>query len=346
MSEPVSASTAPIAEARDVRKTYLLGRVRVPVLRGASLAVHEGEWVAVLGASGSGKSTLLHLLGDLDLPDTIGPAATAEGLSLARRRRRLRAGRCPRCNTAIANGATVCAECEFPLGQVYFEGHPVSELSPHKRNRYRNVSIGFVFQFYHLLPELTVLENTLLPGLVNDSPRPLRSWLIAAFASMGVAGGVGALLLAMLDVGSRPWWAWLLAIAGAAAVGGLLGPPLLTEARSLLLRFGPRRAALADRARRLLESFGLGHRLDHRPRELSGGERQRVAIARALVNEPRLLLADEPTGNLDEETGREILELIAEQHRRGLTIVMVTHDPTIAARADRIVRLHNGAVQE
>ncbi|MHC5004443.1 MAG: ATP-binding cassette domain-containing protein, partial [Planctomycetota bacterium] len=206
MSEPVSASTAPIAEARDVRKTYLLGRVRVPVLRGASLAVHEGEWVAVLGASGSGKSTLLHLLGDLDLPDTIGPAATAEGLSLARRRRRLRAGRCPRCNTAIANGATVCAECEFPLGQVYFEGHPVSELSPHKRNRYRNVSIGFVFQFYHLLPELTVLENTLLPGLVNDSLRPLRSWLIAAFASMGVAGGVGALLLAMLDVGSRPWW--------------------------------------------------------------------------------------------------------------------------------------------
>ena len=96
----------------------------------------------------------------------------------------------------------------------------------------------------------------------------------------------------------------------------------------------------------LLESFGLRHRLAHRPRELSGGERQRVAIARALVNDPEVLLADEPTGNLDEKTGREILDLIAEQHRNGLTIVMVTHDDAIAQRADRIVHLHDGRIAE
>ncbi len=96
----------------------------------------------------------------------------------------------------------------------------------------------------------------------------------------------------------------------------------------------------------LLESFGLGHRLRHRPRELSGGERQRVAIARALMNEPKVLLADEPTGNLDEKTGAEILDLIAQQHRKGLTIVMVTHDPAIAERADRIVRLHDGRIEK
>ncbi len=96
----------------------------------------------------------------------------------------------------------------------------------------------------------------------------------------------------------------------------------------------------------LLNSFGLGHRLQHRPRELSGGERQRVAIARALMNQPKILLADEPTGNLDEKTGEEILELIAAQHRRGLTIVMVTHDPAIAKRADRLVRLHDGRIED
>jgi len=224
--------------ARDVHKTYRMGRVDVPVLRGASLDVAHGEWVAVLGASGSGKSTLLHLLGDLDRPDAGG-------------------------------------------GEIEFEQRPLSSMSLRQRNIYRNRSVGFVFQFYHLLPELNVVENTLLPAMVG----------VHRFA----------------------WYA--------------------------------RRHALREQARTLLNAFGLGHRLAHRPRELSGGERQRVAIARALINRPRVLLADEPTGNLDEKTGGEILDLIATQHRGALTIVMVTHDPAIADRADRVVRLVDGRVE-
>jgi lipoprotein-releasing system ATP-binding protein len=233
-----ATGTAELLAAEDVAKTYRMGRVDVPVLRGASLHVAGGEWVAVLGASGSGKSTLLHLLGDLDRPDP-------------------------------GDGA------------IRFEGRPLAALSMGERNRYRNRSIGFVFQFYHLLPELNVLENTLLPAMVGLS-------------RLG-------------------WYA--------------------------------RRESMRRSAGELLESFGLGHRLRHRPRELSGGERQRVAIARALINQPQVLLADEPTGNLDEHTGREILDLIAAQHGAGLTIVMVTHDPAIADRADRVVHLHDGRVE-
>lgn len=235
-----STTAQTILQAHALRKTYRMGRVDVPVLKGASIDVYEGEWVAVLGASGSGKSTLLHLMGDLDQPDTPGG------------------------------------------GFVRFERHMLAEMHRHDRNVYRNRTIGFVFQFYHLLPELNVLENTILPGLVGMSR----------------------------------------------------------------LRYWRERGPLRARATELLDSFGLGHRLKHRPRELSGGERQRVAIARALLNKPRILLADEPTGNLDEDTGREILDLIASQHRDGLTIVMVTHDRSIAERADRIVELHGGQVVE
>ena len=239
-------------------KTYRLGRVNVPVLKGASIQIKHGEWVAVLGASGSGKSTLLHLLGGLDRPDNVG-------------------------------------------GAVIFENEDLSRMSQRRYNRYRNRSVGFVFQFYHLLPELTVLENTLLPALV----------------------------------GRRRWYWWLLAAAG-------ILPAFVFE--EFAYRIEKRRQAV--RAEELLNSFGLGHRLRHRPRELSGGERQRVAIARALMNKPQVLLADEPTGNLDERTGAEILDLVAEQHRQGLTIVMVTHDEAIARRADRVVRLHDGQVVE
>ncbi|MGA1225132.1 MAG: ABC transporter ATP-binding protein, partial [Phycisphaerales bacterium] len=147
--------------------------------------------------------------------------------------------------------------------------------------RYRNREIGFVFQFYHLLPELSVLENAMLPALV----------------------GV--------------WWPeWL---------------------RS--------RTALRQRAAELLDICGLSHRLDHRPSELSGGERQRVAIARALINRPRILLADEPTGNLDAQTGSGILDLLASRHAEGLTMVMVTHDLSVAARAQRQVRIVDGRVE-
>jgi lipoprotein-releasing system ATP-binding protein len=226
-----------ILAADNLRKTYRLGRVDVPVLLGASIAVAPGEWVAVLGASGSGKSTMLHLLGGLDQPDA-------------------------------------------DSGAVWFEGQSLFALPQGQINRYRNQAVGFVFQFYHLLPELNVLENTVLPALVG-----LGRW-----------------------------------------------------------RYYGIRAQLRERAATILHAFGLGHRLNHRPRELSGGERQRVAIARALMNQPQVLLADEPTGNLDAHTGSEILDLIAHQHEQGLTIVMVTHDRSIAARADRIVELRDGRV--
>ncbi len=242
MSMPAATAPADAAgvllEGREIHKTYRLGRVDVPVLRGASISVAPGEFVAVLGASGSGKSTLLHLLADLDRPDRPGG------------------------------------------GEVRFRGQRIDTLSGRRRDRYRNRSIGIVFQFYHLLPELDVLENALLPAMI-----------------------------------------------GRGRLGWMAG-----------------RAEARDRARSLLESFGLGHRLTHRPSQLSGGERQRVAIARALVNGPDVLLADEPTGNLDAKTGAGILELLEARHAAGLTIVMVTHDRAIAARADRIVRLEEGRV--
>jgi len=236
-TNPAATSADVLLEAENVRKTYRLGKVSVPVLVGASLAVREGEWVAILGASGSGKSTLLHLLGGLDRVDRGG-------------------------------------------GAIRHRGREVTRLSRGAVNRYRNRTTGMVFQFYHLLPELDVLENAMLPSLVG-----LPRWR---------------------------WWA--------------------------------ERSALRRRAQALLESFHLGHRLKHRPRELSGGERQRVAIARALMNGPEVLLADEPTGNLDARTGGEILDLVAERHREGLSIVMVTHDRSIAQRADRIVELKDGVV--
>ena len=229
------ADDGALISAREVFRTYRMGRVEVPVLKGADISVKPGEWVAILGSSGSGKSTLLHLLGGLDRADS---------------------------------------------GTVTFRGEQVGGFSPRRLDRYRNEHVGFVFQFYHLLPELTVIENTLLPATI----------------------GVGRL-------------EWI-----------------------------RRRAEIRDRARALLDRFGLSHRFRHRPAELSGGERQRVAIARALMHNPEVLLADEPTGNLDAKTGESILDMIAEQHRAGLTVVMVTHDQWIAARADRTVHLVDGRV--
>lgn len=233
----------PLLRVAGVRKTYRLGRVDVPVLHGVDLELGRGEWVAILGASGSGKSTLLHLIGGLDRPDR------------------------PR------NGA--------PRATIEFEGRDVAGFSQVELNRYRSGRVGFVFQFYHLLPEMNVTDNVLL---------------------------------------------------GAMIAHGRLG-------------YARRRADLRARAAALLDAFGLGARLRHRPAELSGGERQRVAIARALINDPALLLADEPTGNLDRKTGGAILEVLAEIRReRGQTLLMVTHDPEIAARADRTVELVDGRV--
>ena len=166
-------------------------------------------------------------------------------------------------------------------GQILFRGRRVDNVSARTRDRLRNASIGMVFQFYHLLPELTLLENVLCPWMIRYGP----------------------------------WAYWR------------------------------RRRELESHARELLARLGLGHRLHHRPKELSGGEMQRGAIARALITQPELLLADEPTGNLDSRTGGEILRLLASLHReQGLTIVMVTHDPQVAAAADRVVQLQDGRV--
>ncbi|MDZ4828710.1 MAG: ABC transporter ATP-binding protein [Phycisphaerae bacterium] len=166
-------------------------------------------------------------------------------------------------------------------GTLMFDGELVSGLGAGALNRYRNRKVGFVFQFYHLLPELAVLDNAMLPAMIGRSPF------------------------------------------------------------SLFTRGSKRKRALE-----LLDAFGLSHRLTHRPNELSGGERQRVAIARALVNDPEVLLADEPTGNLDAKTGGEILDVVRALHVKGLTIVMVTHDPAIAAQADRRVALVDGAIAD
>ncbi|MCI0366028.1 MAG: ABC transporter ATP-binding protein, partial [Phycisphaerales bacterium] len=289
----VTRKTDFVLGAHNVRKTYQLGRVDVPVLKGVNLYVKSGEWVAILGASGSGKSTLLHLLGDLDRTD---------------------------------DGD----------GHITFEGRTLNQMSHRERNRYRNESVGFVFQFYHLLPELNVLENGMLHALVRSSFRGFGHWPTLVLDALGIVLGVkvASHLWKLFEPfgGSLASYVLFVWIAGAIC-GGLLGWLLATELQALGLYFGSHAQVLRQRASTLLRSFGLGHRLKHRPRELSGGERQRVAIARALMNNPQVLLADEPTGNLDEATGTEILDLIAEQHRSGLTIVMVTHDPEIAKRA-------------
>jgi lipoprotein-releasing system ATP-binding protein len=167
-------------------------------------------------------------------------------------------------------------------GQILLDGGRIDDLPAADRDRLRNQTFGFIFQFYHLLPELTALENVLVPQMIAHSA---LSW------------------------------------------------------------FGKGRA-LKRRAAELLERVGLGHRLRHRPRELSGGEMQRAAVARALINRPRVLLADEPTGNLDAEAGAEVVRLLRDLNRQdGLTIIMVTHNMDIVAATDRVVRLVQGRIE-
>ena len=219
-----------LLDARNVHKTYVLGRRSLEVLRGVDLQVQKGELLALRGASGAGKSTLLHILGGLDTPDQ---------------------------------------------GEIWFSGKNLQMLSAFNLARWRNHVIGFIFQAYHLLPELDALENVCLPARMARAPG----------------------------------------------------------------------RATEDRARQLLERVGLGQRLEHKPAELSGGEQQRVAIARALINSPELILADEPTGNLDSHTGEEIIELLlALRTERQTTLIIATHDTKVAERAPRIFNLVDGRV--
>jgi ABC-type lipoprotein export system ATPase subunit len=228
MNEPLHASGPPLISATALTKSYQLGKRTLEVLRGVSLDVARGEFVALRGASGAGKSTLLHLLGGLDLPNA---------------------------------------------GAVLFEGRPLAELSDSALTQFRNRHIGFIFQAYHLLPELDALENVCLPAR--------------------------------------------------------------------MARRDP--AETTPRARELLALVGLGDRVEHKPYELSGGEQQRVAIARALINDPVLVLADEPTGNLDSRTGGEIIDLLCRVRAEKRTaLVIATHDATVAARAPRVVQLVDG----
>jgi len=226
--------TKPAIHVENLHKSYHLDKVSLHVLRGVSMTVQEGKFVAIVGASGSGKSTLLHLAGLLDRPDK---------------------------------------------GEIRLGGVDVAGLSAAKRNAMRCRDIGFVFQFYHLMSELNVLENAMLPAMVDS---PTFSW-------------------------------------------------------------PSRRGVAKKQACEILESLGLGERLKHKPSELSGGERQRVAIARAMINGPKILLADEPTGNLDSKTGSQIIGVLRKMNQQtGQTILMVTHDLSLAQQADHIMHLRDG----
>jgi putative ABC transport system ATP-binding protein len=214
----------------DLWKTYEMGEEHLHALRGVSIEIHRGEYVAIMGPSGSGKSTLMNLIGCLDSPSK---------------------------------------------GRYWLAGRLVSELNDDELAYIRNKEIGFVFQTFNLLPRATALHNVELPMIYNGTP---------------------------------------------------------TEER-------------LERAKKALAQVDLADRMMHKPNELSGGQRQRVAIARALVNAPSILLADEPTGNLDSQTGEEIMGLFARLHQQGNTIILVTHESDIAAHAHRIIRLRDGKVE-
>jgi putative ABC transport system ATP-binding protein len=225
LAEPVEA----VIRTEGLTRTYRMGSAEVQAVRGVSLSVRRGEFVALMGASGSGKSTLMHLLGCLDAPNA---------------------------------------------GRYWLEGEDVANLPVRARAAIRNRHIGFVFQSFNLLPRLTALDNVALPLMYGKSKNP------------------------------------------------------------------------RGRAGEALNRVGLGPRADHRPNELSGGERQRVAIARALVTSPSLILADEPTGNLDSRTGTEIMALLAELHHEGGTIIVVTHDAAVAGYAGRVITMQDGQIRD
>jgi putative ABC transport system ATP-binding protein len=220
----------PLIETLDLWKTYVMGSEEIHALKGVSISIERGEYVAIMGPSGSGKSTLMNLIGCLDTPSK---------------------------------------------GSYLLNGKQVSQMNDNELARIRNEEIGFVFQTFNLLPRATALHNVELPLVYAGVPSADRQ----------------------------------------------------------------------QRARLALEKVELGSRMTHRPNELSGGQRQRVAIARALVNDPSILLADEPTGNLDSKTGMEIMGIFERLHKTGNTIVLVTHESDVAAYAYRTIHLRDGQVE-
>jgi putative ABC transport system ATP-binding protein len=221
----------PLIETRDLWKTYVMGDEEIHALRGVSIQIERGEYVAIMGPSGSGKSTLMNLIGCLDTPSK---------------------------------------------GEYLLNGKLVSEMNDNELARIRNQEIGFVFQTFNLLPRASALQNVELPLVYAGVPARDR----------------------------------------------------------------------VARATEALERVELTERMSHKPNELSGGQRQRVAIARALVNKPSILLADEPTGNLDSKTGLEIMALFARLHEAGNTIVLVTHEADVAAFAHRTISVRDGQVEK
>ena len=220
-----------LIETRDLWKTYVMGSEEIHALRGVSIEIERGEYVAIMGPSGSGKSTLMNLIGCLDTPTK---------------------------------------------GSYLLNGKQVSQMNDNELARIRNEEIGFVFQTFNLLPRASALHNVELPLVYAAVPSKDRQ----------------------------------------------------------------------ARARAALDKVELSERMSHRPNELSGGQRQRVAIARALVNNPSILLADEPTGNLDSKTGNEIMGLFDRLHAAGNTIILVTHEADIAAYARRAIHLRDGQVEK
>ena len=220
-----------LIETNDLWKTYHMGSEEIHALRGVSIQIERGEYVAIMGPSGSGKSTLMNLIGCLDTPSK---------------------------------------------GSYLLNGKQVSQMNDDELARIRNEEIGFVFQTFNLLPRATALHNVELP----------------------------------------------------------------------LIYAGIRSKDRLDRALQALQKVDLGDRKTHRPNQLSGGQRQRVAVARALVNNPSILLADEPTGNLDSKTGVEIMALFHRLHETGNTIILVTHEADIAAHAERVIYIRDGQVEK
>jgi putative ABC transport system ATP-binding protein len=219
-----------LVEVKDLARTYMMGETEVKALRGVSLNVDRGEFVAIIGPSGSGKSTLMHLLGCLDRPTS---------------------------------------------GQYRLDGTAVEGLQDQELSRLRNRKVGFVFQTFNLIPQLNLLENVEVPLVYMGMERSQRHEL-----SLG-----------------------------------------------------------------MLQAVRLGHRSTHRPNELSGGENQRAAIARALVTDPDIILADEPTGNLDTKTGTEIMEILDDLNKKGTTIVLVTHELSKVKWARRVIYMQDGLIR-